>query len=297
MDWDKEAREAVDSIPMPEIMKNMTNLYAEKLARKNKKPKVTMDEVVKTRDDYFELFGETLMKRLRENRAKGVSDDDIDPQITLNKGAKLYQFDLCHMRYVGCTRQLIDVVALAKKINKKMEEWKVTEMIADKFDVPFMPHTLFTVSISSCPNNCTAAEVKDFGIHGIAIPEFSHPEKCTKCGKCEEVCPDEAIRMGKNGPEIIMKHCKQCGACAIECPEGAMTIAQKGYRVMVGGHFGRWHHIGKELFKIGDEEMVMQALEASIDLLREKAGSEEHLYHMVEQYGLEPLYKRLKLSK
>ena len=41
----------------------------------------------------------------------------------------------------------------------------------------------------------------------------------------------------------------------------------------------------------------MQALEASIELLREKAGSEEHLYHMVEQYGLEPLYKRLKLSK
>ena len=34
MDWDKEAREAVDIIPMPEIMKNMTNLYAEKLARK-----------------------------------------------------------------------------------------------------------------------------------------------------------------------------------------------------------------------------------------------------------------------
>ena len=78
--------------------------------------------------------------------------------------------------------------------------------------------------------------------------------------------------MGKNGPEIIMKHCKQCGACAIECPEGAMTIAKRGYRVMVGGHFGRWHHIGKELFKIGDEEMVIQALQASIDLLREKAG-------------------------
>ena len=35
----------------------------------------------------------------------------------------------------------------------------------------------------------------------------------------------------------------------------------------------------------------------SINFLREKAGSEEHHYHMVEQYGLEPLYKKLKLSK
>jgi dissimilatory sulfite reductase (desulfoviridin) alpha/beta subunit len=293
MEWDREAQEVVQGIPMPEIMKNLTILYAEKLARKNKKGKVSMEEVVQTRDDYFELFGETLMKRIQEVREKGISDDAIDPEIPLNQGPKLYQFELCHMRFVGCTRQLIDVVALAKKIDQKMKEWKVTEMIADKFDVPFMPHTNFTVSISSCPNNCTAAEVKDIGIHGVAVPEFSHPDKCTKCGKCQEVCIDEAILMGKSGPVIIKKHCSQCGACAIECPEGAMTIVEKGHRFMVGGHFGRWHYIGKELFKLGDEEKVFEALEASLKLLREKAGSEEHLYHMVERYGLEPLYKEL----
>jgi len=294
MEWEKEASEVVEGIPMPEIMKNMTILYAEKLARKNKKSKVSMEEVVKTRDDYFELFGDTLMKRLKEVREKGVADDAIDPEIPLNQGPKLYQFELCHMRFVGCTRQLIDVVELAKKIDQKMKEWNVTEMIADKFDVPFMPHTNFTVSISSCPNNCTAAEVKDVGIHGVAVPEFSHPEKCTKCGKCQEVCIDEAILMEESGPVIIKKHCSQCGACAIECPEGAMTIAEKGHRFMVGGHFGRWHHIGKELFKLGDEKKVFEALEASLKLLREKAVSEEHLYHMVERYGLEPLYKELK---
>jgi dissimilatory sulfite reductase (desulfoviridin) alpha/beta subunit len=293
MEWDREAQEVVQGIPMPEIMKNLTILYAEKLARKNKKGKVSMEEVVQTRDDYFELFGETLMKRIQEVREKGISDDAIDPEIPLNQGPKLYQFELCHMRFVGCTRQLIDVVALAKKIDQKMKEWKVTEMIADKFDVPFMPHTNFTVSISSCPNNCTAAEVKDIGIHGVAVPEFSHPDKCTKCGKCQEVCIDEAILMGKSGPVIIKKHCSQCGACAIECPEGAMTIVEKGHRFMVGGHFGRWHYIGKELFKLGDEEKVFEALEASLKLLREKAGSEEHLYHMVERYGLEPLYKEI----
>jgi len=292
VEWEKDAKEVVDNIPTPEIMKNMTILYAEKLARKNKKKKVSMDEVVQTRDDYFDLFGETLTKRIQKIREEGVSEDTIDPVITLNKGAKLYQFELCHMRFVGCTRQLIDVVDLAKKIEKKMDEWNVTEMIADKFDVPFMPHTLFTVSISSCPNNCTAAENKDFGIHGIAVPQF-HPEKCTKCGKCADVCIDEAIMMEKDGPVIIEKHCSLCGACALVCPEEAMTIAEKGYRVMVGGHFGRWHHIGKELFKIGDEDKVIKALKATIDLLREKAGSEEHVYHMVERYGLEPIYRKL----
>jgi dissimilatory sulfite reductase (desulfoviridin) alpha/beta subunit len=292
MEWEKDAQQVVDSIPVPEIMKNMTILYAEKLARKNKKAKVSMDEVAQTRDDYFELFGDAHFKRLKEVREKRISDDSIDPHNELNKGPLLYQFELCHMRFVGCWRQVIDVVDLAKKLKPKMEEWKVTEMIADKFDVPFMPHTLFTVSISSCPNNCTAAEVKDFGVHGVAIPKFI-PEKCTKCGKCQEACIDEAIIMGEEGPEIIMKHCVQCGACATDCPEGAMVIDKKGYRVMVGGHFGRWHHIAKEVFKIGDEDKVVKALYNSIELLRKEAKSEEHLYHMVERFGLEPIYKDL----
>jgi dissimilatory sulfite reductase (desulfoviridin) alpha/beta subunit len=290
MDWEKDAKAALLSIPMPEMIKNMRILYAEKLARKNKKGKVTMKEVIQTRDDYLAISN----KRLQEARKKRPPDYSTDPQNELNKGPLLYQFELCHMRFAGCTRQLIDVVYLAKKLKQKMEAWKVTEMIADKFEVPFMPHTLFTVSISSCPNNCTAAEIKDFGIHGVAVPEFSHPEKCTKCRKCMDVCIDKTIMMEENGPVIIKKHCSQCGACAIECPEGAMTISEKGYRVMVGGHFGRWHHIAKEVFKMGNEQMLIKALEASMKLLREKAESEEHLYHMVERYGLEPLYTELK---
>ena len=293
MEWDKDAKEIVDSIPVPEMIKNMTILYSEKLARGKGKKKVSMEEVVKTRDDYFDFFGTTLTKRLQENREKGISEESIDPEKELNQGPLLYQFELCHSRFVGCTRQIIDVIDLGKKLKQKMEEWKVTEMIADKFDVPFMPHTLFTVSISSCPNNCTAAEVKDFGIHGVDFVERLLPEKCTKCGRCVEVCIDKAVVMEEDGPVIIKKHCKQCGACAVECPEEAMTIAEKGYRVMVGGHFGRWHYIGHELFKIGDEEKVIKALGAAVKLLREKAVSEEHLYHMVERYGLEPLYKEL----
>jgi dissimilatory sulfite reductase (desulfoviridin) alpha/beta subunit len=294
MKWEKDAREVVDSIPVPDIMRNMTILYAEKLARKSKKKRVTMDEVVQTRDAYFNQFGQMITKRMKEVRKKGISDDSIDPQSELNKGPQLYKFELCHMRFVGCTRQVIDVVELGKKLKAKMEEWKVTEMIADKSDVPFMPHTLFTVSISSCANSCTHLDTKDFGIHGVAIPKFI-PEKCTKCGRCAEpdVCLDEAVVMGEEGPEIIMKHCKQCGACAIECPEGAMVIDKKGYRVMVGGVGHRWHRVASEVFKIGDEDQVVKALYNALELFRKEAGSEEHMFHMIERFGLDPIYKDL----
>jgi dissimilatory sulfite reductase (desulfoviridin) alpha/beta subunit len=187
---------------------------------------------------------------------------------------------------------VVDIVGLAKKLKQKLEEWRVTEMIADKIDAPLMPHARLIVSISGCANSCTHIESKDFGIHGVAVSKFI-PEKCSKCGKCADACQDEAIVMKPEGPKIITKHCKQCGACAIFCPEGAMIIDKQGYRVMVGGSRGRWHTYGKEVFKIGDEDKVINALYNSLELFRKESKSGEHMYHIIERFGLEPIYKDL----
>jgi anaerobic sulfite reductase subunit C len=292
MEWEEDARQVVEGIPVPETMKNMTILHAEKLARKKKKKKVSMDEVTQTRNDYFELFGETLTKRRRELREKGVSQESIDPLNELNKGPILYQFELCQMRFVGCTRQVADAVDLAKKLKQKLEEWKVTEMIADKCEVPLMPHSRLTISMSGCANSCTHTESKDFGIDGMAIPKFN-AEKCTKCGKCADICQDDAILMEEGEPRIIMKHCKQCGACAIFCPQGALVIDKRGYRVRVGGGRGRFHRYAKEVFKMGGEDKVVKALYNSMELFRKEAKGDEHLYHVVERFGLEPIYTDL----
>jgi len=48
------------------------------------------------------------MKGSRRCGRRVFLNDAIDPVIPLNKG-QAYQFELCHMRFVGCTRQLIDV--------------------------------------------------------------------------------------------------------------------------------------------------------------------------------------------
>jgi len=51
------------------------------------------------------------------------------------------------------------------------------------------------------------------------------PEKCTGCGRCEEVCPHRVFELQEGKARIINKDlCMECGACAINCPVKAITV-------------------------------------------------------------------------
>lgn len=50
-------------------------------------------------------------------------------------------------------------------------------------------------------------------------------EKCTKCGLCQIVCPDMAIKHREDGFfEYDYDYCKGCGICANECPADAIEM-------------------------------------------------------------------------
>ncbi|OGC22836.1 (4Fe-4S)-binding protein [candidate division WOR-1 bacterium RIFOXYB2_FULL_42_35] len=49
-------------------------------------------------------------------------------------------------------------------------------------------------------------------------------EKCTKCGKCREVCRFEAILQG---PKVDPVSCEGCGVCFRLCPNGAIDFKAK----------------------------------------------------------------------
>ena len=46
---------------------------------------------------------------------------------------------------------------------------------------------------------------------------------CTRCGMCKQICPEDAIKMGKNGPKISWRNCIRCYCCVEVCPEEALS--------------------------------------------------------------------------
>jgi len=50
-------------------------------------------------------------------------------------------------------------------------------------------------------------------------------EKCTGCGICLDVCPQEVLRLVESKVEIFDKDaCMECGACMQNCPFDAINV-------------------------------------------------------------------------
>lgn len=76
----------------------------------------------------------------------------------------------------------------------------------------------------------TAGNAKDFktGSWRSSCPIWIS-EKCTQCGLCFPVCPDDAIPVGedKNRKDFDFDYCKGCGICANVCPFNAIEMKKE----------------------------------------------------------------------
>ena len=54
-------------------------------------------------------------------------------------------------------------------------------------------------------------------------PGKFRPYVCTQCGKCLEVCPENAIHQNEMGTHIVdLDKCTNCGECVPVCPVGVV---------------------------------------------------------------------------
>jgi len=59
------------------------------------------------------------------------------------------------------------------------------------------------------------------------MPPIIDPEKCTKCGKCVDICTEDVFFGSKEGEVPSVTYPKECihfSGCVYECPAGAITL-------------------------------------------------------------------------
>lgn len=58
-----------------------------------------------------------------------------------------------------------------------------------------------------------------------ARPHLAKPAECTRCKKCQESCPVNAIVVGPNGPDFDYSTCIRCYCCQELCPPQVIGLA------------------------------------------------------------------------
>jgi len=80
-----------------------------------------------------------------------------------------------------------------------------------------------------CPDDHLMLSVKRKKMKDVfqPIPKYDL-SKCTKCGKCAEVCKQNCIVFVKGKfPAFVPDMCIGCKACIVTCPSGAIAVGKK----------------------------------------------------------------------
>lgn len=176
-----------------------------------------------------------------------------------------------------CRFGLIDTFSLSEKIHKLFYIGYHNEVLPHKFKI----------GVGGCPNNCVKPDLNDLGVIGqrIFTPDT---EKCRGCAKCviENSCPMNAAKVVDGKIKINPAICNKCGRCYLKCPFGVFSEAKEGYKIFIGGRWGKKTAMGKPLSQILEsEEEVLSVIERAICLFRDEGIKGERFADTIERLG------------
>ncbi len=236
--------------------------------------------------------GEVTMTTRLTLEIQGVSYDKIDEirafladagLETGGTGSKVRPVVSC--KGTTCQYGLIDTFALSKRLH---------DLYYTGFHDVSLPHK-FKIAVGGCPNNCVKPDLNDLGIIGQRVPEIDYA-KCRGCKVCqvEKACPIHAAKLIDDKLHINAKECNHCGRCISKCPFDAAGEAVCGYRVYIGGRWGKKVAAGNMLNKIfTTEDEVVALAERAILFFRDEGLSGERFADTIARLGFEYVQDKL----
>lgn len=184
-----------------------------------------------------------------------------------------------------CQYGLLDSYALSDTIHERFYHGYASVKLPHKFKI----------AVGGCPNNCVKPNLNDFGIVGQKVPVLDL-EKCRGCGRCQVslACPMGASSVVDGKLLIDPDKCNNCGRCIGKCPFKAVESYTTGYRVYIGGRWGKKVAHGRKLDKVFlSEEEVLSVLEKAILLFREQGSTGERFADTIDRLGFENVQAQL----
>ena len=244
--------------------------------------------------DAAEKFGNgqiTMTTRL-SMEIQGVPYDKIEDAIAflgehglLTGGTGKLVRPVVSCKGTTCQYGLLDSYAISEEIYKRFYEG---------YRDIVLPHK-FKIAVGGCPNNCVKPNLNDVGIIGQRIPKVN-TDICKGCKKCaiEAACPNKVAKVVDGKITIDETKCRHCGRCVGKCPFHTIEDGTYGYKIYVGGRWGKKVSKGRALSKIfTSREEALDVVEKAILFFRDHGNKGERFAETIERIGFENVEKEL----
>jgi ferredoxin len=288
MEWDREAVEWHEQMPIPPNVSIFAKKQAEKCARKKGLNRVTLKEVREAEEMYTDFFGREKTQEMRNALEGKEPVPQMVEELFFDSSGMLYNIVVCPVKYGSQSKEVTeDIVSIYRGVKEIFERENVDQIIANLSRIPLCESSRFTVVITGCSNCCEPPFFKDLGIIGQHIPEVTSVT-CLQCKKCEWVCFEDAITLREDGPIINRERCINCEFCAKTCPSGKIVIEKRGYKIIAGGRDYRHPAIAQTVVDFTDKVGVLKTVEKVVSLLK-KGKEGDTLKSLIDKFGIKTL--------
>lgn len=184
-----------------------------------------------------------------------------------------------------CQYGLYDTYALSEEIHERFFRG---------YGAVALPHK-FKIAVGGCPNNCVKPDLNDLGIVGARVPGYVM-DQCRGCKVCqlEKACPIHVARLVDGKLTIDKTACNNCGRCVGKCPFHCNDEGAYGWKIYVGGRWGKKVAHGRMLEKIfTDKQEVLNVVEKAILLFRSEGVTGERFADTIARIGFEKVQEML----
>lgn len=138
-------------------------------------------------------------------------------------------------------------------------------------------------------------DLNDLGIIGQRIPALDK-DVCKGCKKCavNTICPMDAAQVIDGVLRIDPNQCSNCGRCVSKCHFNALSSSTYGYKICIGGRWGKHVARGQALEKVfTSEEEVLSVVDKAILLFREQGQPRERFATVIDRLGFKNVQAQL----
>ncbi|MCI7605384.1 MAG: FAD-dependent oxidoreductase [Spirochaetales bacterium] len=236
--------------------------------------------------------GEVTMTTRLTLEIQGVKYENLQPLMefvnehgltTGGTGSKVRPVVSC--KGTTCQYGLCDTFGLSEKLH---------ELFYVGYHDVVLPHK-FKIAVGGCPNNCVKPNLNDLGIVGQNVPVFDY-SKCKGCKVCqvEKGCPIKIAKVEDGKLYVDPNECNNCSRCRGKCPFGVTEEYIPGFKVFIGGRWGKKIAHGLPLTRILlSEEEVIDVVEKAILLFRDEGITGERFADTVERLGFDYVNDKL----
>ncbi|MDE7013423.1 MAG: FAD-dependent oxidoreductase [Kineothrix sp.] len=236
--------------------------------------------------------GEITMTTRLTMEIQGVPYNNLDP---------LFEYLAANNLETGGTGSLVRPVVSCKGTTCQyglIDTFDLSEKLHERFYKGYhnvtLPHK-FKIAVGGCPNNCVKPDLNDLGIIGQRVPLFDF-SKCRGCKKCqvETACPVKVAKVEEGLLKVDSNECNGCGRCKGKCPFGVTEEYTNGYKIYIGGRWGKKIANGRPLDKLfTNEEEVLDTVERAILFFRDEGITGERFADTVNRLGFDYVQDKL----